>query len=140
MAVPISPPETVVIPPSRRGEHLHPREGCSPGTVTPRDSVNPTRRKHCRTVGNTLSIASAYQRRLIRAAYRALGGTFTRLNDHRRALLSEAIFQIENDLEHRQAKHEQVAILRTIRNRLYDDLGWNESRPANSAHERTHAA
>jgi hypothetical protein len=33
---------------------------------------------------------------------------------------------MENDLEHRQPTHPQVKALRAARNRLYDDLGWNE--------------
>jgi hypothetical protein len=73
-------------------------------------------------------------------AYQAIGGRRGRLNDQRRALLSEAIFQIENDLEHRQPTHPTVRTLRAIRNRLYDDLGWNETRPATAPQDHTHAA
>jgi hypothetical protein len=94
----------------------------------------------CQRVSATLATVSPHFRSLICKAYRQLGGRRGRLNDHRRALLSEAIFQIENDLEHRQAKHAQVAILRAIRNHLYDDLGWNESRQATAHLETSHAA
>ncbi len=67
-----------------------------------------------------------YQRPWIRTAFVALGGTFKLLNDDLRAILTEAIFKVENDLEHRQPKHPQVVAMRMVRNRLYDDLGWNE--------------
>ena len=82
------------------------------------------RRLH--SVGATLRGIGPGFRRRIRAAYRRLGGQCRPLNPGRRAILGEAIFAVENDLEHRQRLHPQVSILRTARNALYDDLGWNE--------------
>ncbi|MFW5698710.1 MAG: hypothetical protein ACOCYN_02545 [Planctomycetota bacterium] len=82
--------------------------------------------KSTRSVRQTLVPLAPAWRRRVRAAYRQMGGEFQPLNPHRRALLAEAIFQVENDLEHRSPAHPQVVALRTVRNRLYDDLGWNE--------------
>ena len=79
-----------------------------------------------RSVGASLRGIGPTIRRHIRAAYRHQGGRCRPLNDRLRAQLAEAIFQVENELEHRQPRHPQVRILRTARNRLYDDLGWNE--------------
>jgi hypothetical protein len=98
----------------------------------------------CSRVSATLSTISPYMRTLVYEAFRLLGGKRGRLNDHRRELLSDAIFQVENVLEHRQPEHPQVQRLRAARNRLYDDLGWNE-RPVRliapqSSAEAPHAA
>lgn len=110
------------------------------GTPTP---DHPGERRPCRprqTYASTLRSLSGRMRSRIWRTYHALGGRRGRLNDHRRALLCEAIFHIENDLEHRQPDHPTVRTLRAIRNRLYDDLGWNESRPATIHQESPHAA
>lgn len=83
-------------------------------------------RRSCRSVGATLRQLSPHLRHKVVAAYRASGGQRRPLNDRLRTLLSEALFQVENDLEHRQPHHPQVCRLRDARHRLYDDLGWNE--------------
>jgi hypothetical protein len=103
----------------------------------------PAERRRCQprqTYARAIRHLSGHMRSRIWQAYHAIGGRRGRLNDHRRALLSEAIFQIENDLEHRQPAHPTVRTLRAIRNRLYDDLGWNEARPATAPQDHTHAA
>jgi hypothetical protein len=113
--------------------------GAMPSTPTattpPRDP--PAERCPCRprqTYASTLRTISGRMRSRIWRVYTALGGRRGRLNDQRRAILSEAIFQVEDDLMHRQPQHPTVRTLRSIRNRLYDDLGWNEYPKA------THAA
>ncbi len=118
--------ETVKIATNRRDETPRPLSEYPLTDSQPRLVPFSMPRKHCRTVGQTLRPLTPYQRHLVRAAFVALGGTFKHLNDDLRAILSEAIFKVENDLEHRQPKHPQVAAMRTVRNRLYDDLGWNE--------------
>ncbi len=77
-------------------------------------------------VGSSLQGIGPTFRRRIRMAFGRLGGRCRPLNDDLRARLAEALFQIEDDLEHRQPRHPQVRLLRTARNRLYDDMGWNE--------------
>jgi hypothetical protein len=125
------------IPPSSLDD---PDPASDPGldeSPRPDHRIRPTR-KTCRSAGAALAGVGAHMRRKIRGAYRSLGGTFDYLNDQRRELLSEAIFRIENDLEHRQPGHPQVRRMRAARNRLYDDLGWNEY--AHRSQEHVHAA
>lgn len=78
------------------------------------------------SVGAALHGIGSTFRHHIRSAFSQRGGRCRPLNDDLRALLSLAIFEVENDLEHRQPTHAQVRHLRAARNRLYDDLGWNE--------------
>lgn len=80
----------------------------------------------CQRVGATLATITPHFRAKVYAVFRRIGGTRGRLNDHRRELLADAVFQIEDDLECRMPGHRQVPALRAVRNRLYDDLGWNE--------------
>lgn len=52
-------------------------------------------------------------------------------NNNKRHLLSEAIFEIENELEHNRAEHNinshvYVKSLRDARNYLYDYMGYND--------------
>lgn len=116
------------IPPSRPDEaDLAPEHGLDE-IHRPDPRIRPNR-KTCRSVGSALAGVGAHMRRKIRGAYRTLGGSFDYLNDQRRERLSEAIFRIENDLVHRQPGHPQVRRMRDARNRLYDDLGWNEYQP-----------
>ncbi|MBI4702176.1 MAG: hypothetical protein HY744_13680 [Deltaproteobacteria bacterium] len=79
----------------------------------------------CDHLGSTLRPLSATYRAKVRAAYRGP----TRLDDAARRLLADAIFKVMAELEQRQPKHEQVAILRAVRNVLLDDLGENEAAP-----------
>ena len=81
------------------------------------------------TYASAVRALSGRMRSRIWQAYQLLGGSRGRLNDQRRATLSEAVFHIENDLEHRQSDHPTVRTLRAIRHRLYDDLGWNAYQP-----------
>jgi hypothetical protein len=83
-------------------------------------------------VGQTLVSIGPYWRTRIRSVYRHMGAVFKPLNQNRRALLSEAIFAIENNLEHRRGDHPQVVAMRSARNALYDDLGWNRHQSANN--------
>ncbi len=101
-----------------------PTQGAPPDPSPPTTRIRRVKTTH--SVGQTLAPITPAWRRRVRAAYRQMGGAFRPLNDHRRAQLSEAIFQVENDLEHRSPNHPQVVALRTVRNRLSDDLGWNE--------------
>src|SRR5438874_1307676 len=53
----------------------------------------------------------------------------SRLNDDKRRLLAEAIFAVEDELESRGdgRPHDPVIVqLRAARNRVYDDLRYNE--------------
>lgn len=87
----------------------------------------PRRPALCRTLRSTLAPVSTWLKARIRAQYRTLVDQTTPLNPQRRFWLSEAIFAVENDLEHRQPSHPMVTVLRRVRNELYDDLGLNES-------------
>lgn len=88
--------------------------------------------KTTKNLGSTLRFISGTYRRQIRTLYLATY-TETTLNDERRKALENAIFAVENELEHRSPTHPQVAIMRAVRNVLLDDipahLGGNESRP-----------
>ncbi len=123
--------------PGTDAEHVYTRSPCR--IAAPRPSP-----RLCQRVSATLATVSPHMRSLVYEAYRWLGGRRGRLNDHRRELLSDAIFQVENVLEHRQPEHPQVCRLRDVRNRLYDDLGWNEHQtravPSHPSAEATHAA
>lgn len=54
------------------------------------------------------------------------------MNNTRREILSEAIFQHENDTEHRSdgihtdKVNHRLHQMNEVRNRIYDDLRWNE--------------
>jgi hypothetical protein len=100
---------------------------CAPGSI-PRTSAGTVERRRliCSAVRHVLAKVSRRIRAQVIATFRRLGGKRVYLNQHLRALLAEAVFAIENELEHRQRFHPQVAILRAARNALYDDLGRNE--------------
>jgi hypothetical protein len=56
--------------------------------------------------------------------------SLSRMTPGRRACLSDAIFEVENRIESRgggQPDHPTVVALRKVRNRVLDDLGWNEA-------------
>lgn len=68
----------------------------------------------------------------VRATFRELGGRFSTWDDASRLLLVEALFGVENDLEHRQAampprERHDVHTLHAARLRLERELGWAES-------------
>ena len=87
-----------------------------------------SREKVTRSVGAALRpIAGTYRRR-IKAAFLLAHGVGP-LNDERRIALEDAIFQVQNDLEHRSPKHPQVAVMNAVRNVLLDDAGVNETVP-----------
>lgn len=75
----------------------------------------------------------------IRTEYRKQGGSYsTNWNDQERQAMSEAIFVVENDEEHRLAekgigpndpKMAVVRLLNARRNVLLDELGENETQP-----------
>lgn len=100
--------------------------GPSHGTPPPEGRAERCPCQPRQTYASTLRAMSGRVRARIWQAYQMLSGSRGRLNDQRRAILSEAIFLVENDLEHRQPQHPTVRALRAIRNDLYDDLGWNE--------------
>lgn len=86
------------------------------------------------TVGLYLRAIPASTAVKIRRLYRdAHKGSFPELNDSRRAVLAECIFTVENEVEQRHAnqlksrKPKVIAKLNDARNRLYDELGWNEA-------------
>lgn len=61
-------------------------------------------------------------------------GRFPKLNDARREVLADCIFQIENELSHKHAnldaskKPLAIQKMNNARNRIYDEIGWNEER------------
>jgi len=60
---------------------------------------------------------------------RLKGRGFRPLSDELRNLLADAIFIVEDEIEHRangQRHHAMVDALNAIRNRIYDDIGVNE--------------
>jgi hypothetical protein len=67
----------------------------------------------------------------IKKLYKERGGREDKqFNNRHRALLSECIFEVANDLEHRHANSvnepQSVGLIFDAMNRVYDDLGWNE--------------
>jgi hypothetical protein len=101
-----------------------------PPEKIPRRICSPRRVRAVRSLRRALSGISSTYRRRIRQRFLGAVGSYRPLNDELRATVADAIFEVENDLEHRQRQHPQVAIMRAARNRLYDDLGWNEYRKA----------
>ncbi len=82
--------------------------------------------RQCLRAQVVLAKIGAHYRQRIYTEYRLRGGDSMRLDDHRRVLLSEAIYAVEDDLEYRRPNDPEVCAMRTARNDLYDDLGWNE--------------
>ena len=79
----------------------------------------------------------AEMRRLLSQSGEPKPNRLTALTNRRRAVLSEVIFAMENKHEPRRGDRSddpRVAAMRDVRNRVYDDLGWNES--AHSPSER----
>ena len=70
-----------------------------------------------------------HYRRQIYDAFNRLGGSRGALHDRGRALLAEAIYAVEDDLEYRKPDDPNMRAMRTVRNWLYDDLGWNDYPP-----------
>lgn len=94
-------------------------------------AVTPKGPKVTRNLGSTIRPISGTYRRQIRSLYLAKVSETT-LNDERRKILEDAIFAVENDLEHRSGpSHPQVVTMRAIRNVLLDDIpaekGGNET-------------
>lgn len=70
--------------------------------------------------------SSHFRQAIFAEAKKRMSGAY--MNPVNREALAEAVFVVENDLEHRRGRdYPPVAVLRSIRNHLYDDLGWNES-------------
>lgn len=71
-------------------------------------------------------------RRIMREKLVAAGGdgrSLAAMNDGRREMFADAIFAVENEIESRSGgmpDHPTVVALNTARNRVYDDLGWND--------------
>ena len=91
----------------------------------------------CTSVTKSLMGLSVRCRKKVKQAYLASGGAYGYLNEDRRGLLVEAIWSIEEPLEHSINERgglisegalggKQVLALRAARNALYDDLGHNE--------------
>ena len=78
----------------------------------------------------------------IKAEAKRKAFTFGAFNDSHREILAAAIFEVENDFEHRLSGNvgarldSRVVAMRGARNRLYDDLGWNESESVTAANAR----
>lgn len=91
---------------------------------------------------------SKYLRALKSPKYRAKirkeavrrGFRFGRIGDSEKEILQDAIFTVENDLEHQvgeyppgeegdvtRRRREWVGQMRAARNQVLDDLGWNEN-------------
>ncbi len=81
--------------------------------------------KTTKTLGATLRPIPGTYRRKIKTAFGAPPG---RLTDPERVRLADAIFEVENELEHRSPQHEAVRTMRIVRNMLLDDAGVNELR------------
>ena len=85
------------------------------------------------SIRSALRPLSTSTRAKVMSAFRARGHAFARLNDDLRLALTEAIFAVETDLEHRLHAHPQVALMRAVRNVLLDEItvpmGGNEGHP-----------
>ena len=86
-----------------------------------------------RTVKDYIGSLPITYRRKIKTLFKERGGYLCKsMNARKRELLSECIFEVVNDLEHRHVnkaeskKPKAVAALFEAMNILYDDLRWNE--------------
>ena len=100
--------------------------------------------KHTGTVGYNRAqylraIKSQHHRTAVVHAYRDLassrngGAPRPGWTDWHREILQDAILRVENDLESRkggQPDHPTVVQMRGVRNRIMDELGWNDSQEA----------
>lgn len=88
-----------------------------------------------------MGIASSATRTRIRKAAFRRGFVIGKIGTAEKAILAESIFEVENEVEHMVGEYppgaggevtakrrEWVRQMRMARNRLYDDLGWNEFR------------
>lgn len=91
---------------------------------------------HARSVAAYLKGLKSPEKSAIRRILAAsLGGDgsarrFPQCNAQVRERLHDAVFEVENDRESRGSGRpyaEDVARLRDLRNRLMDDLGWNDA-------------
>jgi hypothetical protein len=75
------------------------------------------------------AIPSSCIRTRIRKAARRRGFVMGRIGSANKELLSEAVFEVEDEREHRHGHRDALVIaMRNVRNALYDALGWNEAR------------
>lgn len=92
----------------------------------------------CISVNKTLKAISSTYKKRIKKDYRDRGGSCKRLTEDLRGFLAEAIWSVEEPLEHSinerggliaegAAGGKQVLAMRAARNALYDDLGHNEA-------------
>lgn len=81
--------------------------------------------RQCLRAVHVFAGVGPHYRKRIYDEFRRRGGQCLYLDDHRRVLLSEAIYAVEDDLEYRRPDDPQVHRMRDARNDLYDDLGWN---------------
>lgn len=82
----------------------------------------------CHSVCACLKPLTPHYRGKVQKHYKAMGGKYGRFNNEVRAMLSEAIFKVEDEIDYSTVKNSQSYILAFIRNSLYDVLGWNENR------------
>ena len=94
-----------------------------------------------RSIGKALRPIGGSWRTKVRRAFEALAnGQSWRWDDAARRRLCRAIFEVENELEHRSPKHPQVVAMRATRNVLLDDLGENEQHPHGCRYPSVEAA
>ena len=86
-----------------------------------------------RTVKDYIGSLPATYRRKIKKLFKERGGyLYKSMNADKRALLSECVFEVVNDLEHRHVNRQEsqkpqaVGALFEAMNHIYDDLGWHE--------------
>lgn len=78
-------------------------------------------------------IRSANFRYKIRKEAKRKGFVIGKIGTANKEILADSVFTVENDAEHRIAERVgawrdvSVQAMRGVRNRLYDDLGWNEN-------------
>ena len=76
-------------------------------------------------------ITSRVVRQRIREGAFRKGFRMGKIGTDNKMALAEAVFEVEDEFESRgdgQPRHPLVVAMRGVRNRLYDDLGWNEKR------------
>jgi hypothetical protein len=112
------------------GADIHPPNACCSGPFGPR------RRIAARSMGAALRPIGATWRSKVRRAYRGPA----KWGDEARRALTVAIFEVENELEHRSPLNPQVAAMRAARNVLLDDLGENEPPPRGGRYPAVEAA
>ena len=103
------------------------------GDMAPSQTTESMSGRKCSSASQYLRGVPETYRAKVSKLYRERGGYEDgRFNDETRELLAECVFEVVDDLEHRNAnkpeskKPKAVGALFEAMNLIYTDLGWNE--------------